>query len=134
MPWYDGLTMEEVDWKLQSGEVEGCKVPGGIIQVPNGYIEWTCNKLAEARYRADPDCLGLWRQGVEQEADRRVAAERERVVKLIEEALLRLRAETDEGVDARDLWANAGACVELRLLLHSIRHPTAPASGKAPGP
>lgn len=85
MAWYDGMTMEEVDRKLQFGEVEGCKTPGGVIEVPNGYLQWTCDRFAEARYRADPDALGLWRQGIEEEADRRVAAERERCAKVCEE-------------------------------------------------
>lgn len=39
-PWFAGLSMEEVHFKIQTGEAPGSREPGAVIEVPRGYLDW----------------------------------------------------------------------------------------------
>lgn len=90
MPWYDGLSMEEVDAKVRSGEAPGSRVPGGIVEVPDGYCSWSSRKLTrEATQLADAQSAAYaekWtRDFIAQVVEPAVLAERERCAKVCEE-------------------------------------------------
>lgn len=39
MPWYDGLTFEEVELAIREGRAPGSDVPGAWIEVPPGFVD-----------------------------------------------------------------------------------------------
>lgn len=103
MPWYDGLSHEEVEQAIAEGRAPGSAVQGGVIEVPAGQTEWMNRQRREAkvgefrrRWREDSELIALAKQ-----------MERDRIVGILRKEARQRSIESSELVGVRQVVERA---------------------------
>lgn len=74
MPWYQGMTFDQIRQALDNGTAPLSRVPGAFIEVPDGFLSWRSERLGlEPPQSTPPGAVILHEQPRKEETDPRGA-------------------------------------------------------------